>query len=366
MDTLVSPTTGNVPVNVTVTDAGISGNLAAGTFVNFINPPLNVQTQAVVAVILSQGSDQESDEDKRARILLNRQNPPAGGNWSQVIEIAQASSTNASGFWVYPALGAPGATKVILTRSNAATPRDRTVDTAGIDAVINAFKQYLPVETQNFVVDTCANQDENIFYKAQLAASSGAYWSDGANAWPECPGYLTLVSGATYTFTTFEVTVGNSSHLAVGQVRQCAAWNASLSAFEHITLTMVSGSYPGPYTMTLSGSATTGSIICPWSPNINGYAAQLLVALQAMGPGEYLAGTHPRYPRAHRRPEPANSGPYVLNAVQSAQVQAAFSAEILQLDLQPDSTMTPAIPATVADKPAVIVPNSIAFFPGFP
>lgn len=366
VDTLAYGSSGNVTVLTTVTDAGTAGNLPVGTFVNFINAPLNVRTQAVVTAVLSLGADTESDDDKRERILLARQNPPAGGNWSQLQEEALATSTNADGCWVYCALGGPGATKVILTRTNPSTPQDRTVDTNGIDAVINAFTLKFPKEAQNLVVDTAANQLVNAWYETTLAQSGGAFWTDGASAWPEFPQGLAFVSGSTYTVTAQGV--GNATALTAGATRSVAVWDNNANAFIRVTITAVSGTSPGPYTITISGTAAPldGLIICPWAPNISAYAAELLAAMAAMGPGEYFASTHARYPRCHRRPEPASDGPSVLNAVQSAQVQAAFQSEILQLDLKPNASITPTLAATVADKPNILVPRTVAFFPGTP
>lgn len=361
-----SGNSGTVTVHTTVSDAGSSGNLAVGTYVNFINPPLNVQTQAIVSAILSLGSDVESDEDKLNRIMLARQNPPAGGNWSQVYEVALASDTNADGAWIYCALGLAGATKVILTRTNRSTPQDRTVDVAGIDAVINAFATAFPAQTQNLVVNTVINQGVNVWYQTSLAQTGGAFWGDGTSAWPEYPMALAHITGATYTADA--QTPGNSTALTVGASRQVAAWDTVSNTFIQATLTMVSGTYPGPYTMTLSGTAVSldGMVICPWAPNLNAYASSLIDQMQTMGPGEYLASNAPRFSRACRRPEPNVSGPSVLNTVQSAAMQSAFASEILQLELKPAQYVAPALPSNNADKPRILVPQTIAFFPGLP
>lgn len=366
VDTLAYGSSGNVTVTTTVTDAGSAGNLAVGTFVNFINAPLNVRTQAVVTGVLSLGADTESDEDKRERILLARQNPPAGGNWSQLQEVALATATNADGAWVYPALGGPGATKVILTRTNPTTPQDRTVDTAGIDAVINAFALEFPKEAQNLVVDTVANQAVNVWYLTVLAQSGGAFWTDGAQAWPEYPYAMAHTTGATYEL--YAKSAGNATALTAGATRSVAAWDIVNNTFIRATITAVSGTSPGPYVVTVSGTAASldGLIICPWAPNLPAYAAELLAAMGAMGPGEYFASSNARFSRAHRRPEPASAGPSVLNSVQSSQVQAAFQSEILQLDLKPNASIAPTFAATVANKPNILVPLTVAFFPGTP
>jgi hypothetical protein len=363
VDSLVSGSSTNVSVSTTVTDAGSSGNLKIGTFVNFINPPLNVQTQAVVTAVLSQGFDIESDEDKRNRIMLARQNPPAGGNWAQLVQVALSTVTNADGCWVYPALGGPGATKVILTRTNSSTPQDRTVDADGIDAVINAYKLQFPTEAQNIVVDTVINGPCFVGYQTQLATSGGAFWVDGTSSWPEYGCILSIVSGSTYLVNNLGI--GGTTALSPGTTRSLAVWDPVAIAFTQVTATMVSGSFPGPYTVTISGtnSSLDGLYVCPWAPNINDYAKSLLKAMAAMGPGEYLASTSTHYLRSHRRPEVSESGPFVLNAIQAAAVQADFPSEILQLLLW-GTTITPTMPTNNADKPRIIVPFAVAFYPG--
>jgi hypothetical protein len=363
VDTLVTGNSQDVTVYTTVTDAGSAGNLDVGAYVNFINAPLNVQTQAIVTAVLSEGADVESDEDKRDRIMLARQNPPAGGNWSQLVEVALATETNADGVAVYPALGGPGGTKVILWRTNATTPQSRHVDQAGIDAVINAFDLAFPREAQSIVVDTCINNLVHVWYEAELAQSGGAYWVDGLSAWPEYPYALASLGGASYSLTSEGI--GNATALTASETRTIAAWDSVNSTFIQATITAVSGTSPGPYTVTVSGTAANlnGMIACPWAPNINGYASEVLAAMALMGPGEYLASTHARFPRSHRRPEPNVSDPYVLNAVQSAAVQAAFPSEILQL-LFALTSASPTLPANAAGKPRILVPLSIAFYPG--
>lgn len=89
-------TTGSVPLNsatVTVTvrassdqagggGEGAIGNLQPGAILNFANPLPNVANQAVVLAQVVTGSDGETEEEYRARVLERFQAPPQGGAYA--------------------------------------------------------------------------------------------------------------------------------------------------------------------------------------------------------------------------------------------------------------------------------------------
>lgn len=66
------------PCPIRAIDPGSAGNLDAGTTVSFITPIPGADPDAIV-VELSHGTDQETDEELRARILRRIQQPPMGG-----------------------------------------------------------------------------------------------------------------------------------------------------------------------------------------------------------------------------------------------------------------------------------------------
>lgn len=71
----------DISVPVQAIDAGKSGNTAAGVKLELVSPVVNVQSSAIVdAAAISGGSDIESIDSLRSRLLFRVQYPPSGGN----------------------------------------------------------------------------------------------------------------------------------------------------------------------------------------------------------------------------------------------------------------------------------------------
>jgi uncharacterized phage protein gp47/JayE len=66
------------PVNIQAIDAGALGNLDAGTTLQLVGPLLGVTNVSVVT--LEGGTDDETDDELRARILKRIREPPMGGD----------------------------------------------------------------------------------------------------------------------------------------------------------------------------------------------------------------------------------------------------------------------------------------------
>ncbi len=77
------------PVPVAATLGGTAGNTAAGSTLTFINPIAGVAL-AVDENGLAGGTDVETDDELRARLLDVWQNPPQGGSPSDYVEWAEA------------------------------------------------------------------------------------------------------------------------------------------------------------------------------------------------------------------------------------------------------------------------------------
>jgi len=71
---------GFLDVEVLCDVAGQIGNVASPDVLTIVSPPANVTTIADIKKDITDGSDIESDDSYRARILSKKQNPPSGGN----------------------------------------------------------------------------------------------------------------------------------------------------------------------------------------------------------------------------------------------------------------------------------------------
>lgn len=79
---------GKARVSVRATTPGSLGNVQAPDELLVINPPQKVNNQATLIENLADGSDAETDDAFRLRLLSRYQEPPAGGNETDYINLA--------------------------------------------------------------------------------------------------------------------------------------------------------------------------------------------------------------------------------------------------------------------------------------
>jgi uncharacterized phage protein gp47/JayE len=95
-------TMGSGPVNgpVTATVPGTVGNLDPGTSLNLVSPPPGIDSPLTV-VEMDGGTETETDDELRARILQRIQNPPMGGDADDYVawSLSYPGVTRA---WSYP------------------------------------------------------------------------------------------------------------------------------------------------------------------------------------------------------------------------------------------------------------------------
>lgn len=77
------------PVDIRALDPGKLGNLEPGTVLALAVPPGNVDPSAIV-VTLDGGTDQETDDELRARVLSRIRQPPMGGDAHDYVQWALA------------------------------------------------------------------------------------------------------------------------------------------------------------------------------------------------------------------------------------------------------------------------------------
>jgi uncharacterized phage protein gp47/JayE len=89
-----------VPVPIRALDAGVVGNLEAGSNLN-IEPPIDGVTGSATVVSLTGGTDIENDDDLRIRVLERIRQPPQGGAAHDYVRWAKAVS-GVTRAWVAP------------------------------------------------------------------------------------------------------------------------------------------------------------------------------------------------------------------------------------------------------------------------
>lgn len=97
---------------------GAVGNLSPGAMLSFANPLPNVASTAVVAAQTVTGSDAETPEDYRARILRRWQRKPQGGAYADYQQWAEEEPGILN---AYPYTGSPGEVDVYVEATTASS-----------------------------------------------------------------------------------------------------------------------------------------------------------------------------------------------------------------------------------------------------
>lgn len=106
---------GEGSVDVTAVDAGEDGNAAADVELSFASPAAGVPATATVGALgLTGGTDDESDDSLRARLLARITDRPQGGAEADYVTWAQEVA-GVDGVWVIPLDDGPGTVTVYFT-----------------------------------------------------------------------------------------------------------------------------------------------------------------------------------------------------------------------------------------------------------
>lgn len=135
-------------VLVRALDPGTIGNQTEGATLALFNQPLNVDSTATVVELLN-GTDQETDDELRARILERIQKPPMGGDADDFVEwtLSYPGVTRA---WCYPLEMGIGTVSVRFMMDDLRADNDGfplPVDVANVTNYLNTVR---PVAIKDF------------------------------------------------------------------------------------------------------------------------------------------------------------------------------------------------------------------------
>lgn len=354
-------------LDVKMIDTGEDSNATAGTKVRWISPPLNVLAEAEVDVDgLTGGTDPESDERKRERILNRRRNLPAGGNWSHLVELSEASTGSVQKCFVYPALGGPGSAKVVVTKSaNLKTDTwdlSRELGTASVAVVENAIFAEAP-QPAELVIQSAQELDTGVALSLTLPAQN----SPGGKAigWINSAPFPALVGGDAGKVTITNVTTDKKTITISAQTTtapiddetKISWWCADSGE----VVTAIVDSHSGasgawvlnldkPLTSGIFG-ATTGDYVSPGAHNIQAYANTWCGEMNKLGPGENTADQS-RLPRARRHPYSESGWSAELTARQITNLMNAHS-EITDAEYSLITPSSVTVPGSIDSAPYV-------------
>lgn len=144
---------GVATVYVHAIDAGIAGNIDAGTM-RAVNPVAGTQTDASISGIVSAGVDEESDADYRERILERKRMPPHGGAAHDYIAWAKAVP-GVTRAWCLPLWLGEGTVGVMIACDGNNTPIPTDDKIAEVQAYIEKVR---PVTAQVHVFAPVAEE----------------------------------------------------------------------------------------------------------------------------------------------------------------------------------------------------------------
>jgi uncharacterized phage protein gp47/JayE len=370
-----------------------------GDVLQWVVPPANSAATAIVAAPgLIGGADALDNEHLRALLISHLQNPPGGGNWSQVQGFALKASPSVTAAFVYPALNGPSTFGLCVlgaltyAGANGFTREVTSTVLAAVDTYVKAqtpgpapvmFVTTTPTDTGGTTPDVDVDVAIGLSLPESVAAGgAGGGWID-AVPWPNLLGAATrvtvsVVTDSTHlTLTSDDPTNCPSATNLLDGVTQIA-WFSPVS-FAAATDTVTS---PAIITATvISHSGTTGALnvvldtpltgilagdfVFPNSENVETYAQAFLAAMGNLGPGQWSSNPG-IVPTANRRPlvtrqQPSDITSSILKAVEDTGDEVQDTAFLFR------SSTTPGIPPnTTTASPFVFVPRRFGFYDKIP
>lgn len=365
----------NDEIEVQSVDVGEETNLDPGEVLTWVSAPTNIKSQAIVSTSepLVGGAGDETDAQKRTRILNRLRNTPAGGNWGHLRELALEASPAVQNAYVYPALGGPGSAKAVCTKRFDPNIRDfsRTPTDTTLDVVRNAVWGEFP-DMNALVVQGAADQATSMSLQVDIPDSvleggNGNGWLD-ADPWPQLEtsdsGYVTV--SAVTDSRTITVDANTSTAPVAGQTR-IARWSPEDQAFQTVLVTAQSGA-AGAWVLTVDqplvdsdgDTVAVGDYISPAATNLSAYGRTWRDILESIGPGENTSDSN-RLPRAKRHPLTDSEDSPNLNASQLRRFQNAH-LEVTDIEYSYRERSAPTVPASVATAPNVLTIDNFGVY----
>lgn len=355
-----------VPIPITAVTQGSNTNLPANAVLQWdlsvisgLNPLCLVTAAGVTG-----GTDPDTDEPLRTRLLQALANAAGGGNASEVVQLAEAASAAVQAAYCYPAAECSASYDVALTVANG----NRTLAAATVAQVATLVIAQMPGQMQpNFTSVTAQYVDISVYVSLplpQLASGAGGGYRDSA-PYPKgedvkCTAYT--APNAVFASTGIPV-IGNS--IGIWDSTYTDPTSGLVGIMREYTISSVTGS--GPYTVQVQGGFVTTPLNCYVSTgalHLVQYAQAIAQNIALLGPGEKTASPD-LLPRAARQPAPDVSSPAVL----SHRVLDTLDQypEILDYDFSvryavgtTTPLLAPSVPGTTADPPNILVLGSLA------
>jgi hypothetical protein len=363
-------------IDITAIDTGTLTNFPGGTVVSFVSPPTNVAAEAVVssAFPMTGGTDEETDDRKRDRILNVLRNKPGGGNWSQLRQIVLDEFGFIKDCYVYPAPGGPSSQLVVPVRDF--DPANNDFSRAPSAALLQAIRNVIQADANTGVetsVRAAGEEDADFGIQIEipestLSGGNGSGWTDPA-PWPSLE--VADAGNVTITAVTSNDVITVDAATAVEPIdgqTHIAWWSPADRKFYTALVTGSTGATTA-WVLTLDRplvgkngvGPAVGDYISPNAQNLQKYGDTWVSLFNELGPGEVTEDAN-RLGRSLRHPLAADEDPSSLtNAALTRLVRA--HPEITDIEYAYSPTTAPTVPATVADPPNILLPGHLGFYP---
>lgn len=326
------------------------------------------------------GEDEDTDEELRARLIQKLGFPATGGNWAQVAQLAEGSSSSVQSAFVYPAVRGPSSYDVALTKVGT----DRQLSIANVNFVAAAILNDMP-GTADLNCTSVTPEYVDVIVDLMLplpvnAGGVGGGWRD-SDPWPSSSEtglnvFAEVTSVANLT-TLGQITVNSTLADPPKAGDRFGIWNpagGSDGDGEMAEYTVLSvGGVPSAYIITIDtaqSSATsfiqTGMYCSAGASNLISYGSSFLEAVQGLGPGEKTSDPD-IIPRGSRKPGADVEFPVSLSSLTLAAVSNSFDeimSALFAARFATGTTVTltsPSLPPTTADAPNILVLRNLSF-----
>jgi hypothetical protein len=374
--TFINPADG-AEIDVAAIDTGSVTNFPAGSVVTFNVAPTNVSREAKVSTgsPLTGGTDAETDDRKRDRILNTLRYKPAGGNWAQIRQVVFDQFGGALDCYIYPAPGGPSTYIVVPVKAFDPDNNDfsRAPSSAALQTIRGLIFGNAPPGIKS-VVRAPTDEPLDFTLKLELPGSvltggNGQGWTDAA-PWPT----LEVADGGTVAIDAVssdntQITVDAETAVEPIDGQTQIAWWSTADCKHYPALVVGHSGTAGAWVLDLDRplvgkdgvGPTVGDFISPNAQNLEAYGNTWVSLFSTLGTGEITSDVN-LLPRSLRHPYSTDEDPHSITNASLARF-ATKHPEISDIEFGSAAQTSPTVPATVDDSPNVITPGKFAIYP---
>lgn len=356
-------------IEIAAIDSGRATNLPEGTVLQWVNaPPYADVKTAVGPGGLVNGTEDETDDELRARVMDRMRHVPTESNHQAMVERAERSNSSVQKAFVYMALKGPSTYALAVAASPTDTNRSREIPATTITNVVapvvagSHFDAVYP-QIVSVVDEPVQYLSIGLALPAAHSATTpgiGGGWVNG-QPWPPAEAdndYRAVVSGPIQNAGRFPVIAEARPVAGVTRISWLSPVDWRLYSSTVIAVDGTEGYWIVQLDRPFTGIAP-GHVIWPAAENQAAYVAAILKAFALMGPGE-MTDQASVLKRSARFPAPSQSWPYSLGATQLRAISDAGNEVLSTQYLGIPSRSTPTV-SPVA--PRILVPQNIGFYP---